>query len=140
MPKLTKKEKEDNKYLFLVELGKKYSKENKETEWEAKLNKTLRELGIKFQTQVPHIYQRKKLYVLDFLLNDYQIVIEADGKQWHSSKQQIRKDNLRTKHLRADGFHIIRLWNSQITRYTNQEIKEIIDNKLKMLKDLKNRK
>lgn len=138
MAKLTKKEKEENKYQFLVNLGKQYSKKLREnqTPWETKIYKILKDLHYNFKFQVPYIFQRKKLYILDFWLVDFNIVLEIDGKSTHGSKEQIKADNQRSRHLKKDGFHIVRLWNSQVSRYTEKEIKEVIDNKLKMLKDL----
>lgn len=138
MAKLTKEEKHERKYQFLVDLGKKLSKENREKagKWELIIFKLLSDLHINFQFQLPHIHRNKlqKLYILDFLLTDYNIVLEIDGKQFHSSKEDKKKDSQRTRHLKKDGFHVLRLWNSQVTLLDKNQLLQIIEMKVKSVK------
>lgn len=109
---------------------------NNPTKWELQIRKTLSDLHYNFKAQVPYITKKLKGYIIDFLLTDYNIILEIDGKSTHSSKTQIKKDNKRTRDLKREGFAIIRLWNSQVTRFTPQDIDDIIQNKINMLKSL----
>lgn len=103
-------------------------------EYEKKLYKILKDLGYKFKFQAPLIYKTHG-YIVDYLLSDYPIFIEADGKKWHSSPEQIKKDNLRTRRIRTLGYYPIRLTNRQITTYTPKDINDIIQFKIQMLKN-----
>lgn len=136
MAKLTKKEKEEQYYQFLINLGRQYSKKNREnaTKWEIKLSKLLSNLHVRFDTQVPHIHNKKKLYILDVVLTDYNIVLEVDSKQHHTSKEDVKNDKLRTRRLKKDGFYVVRLWNSQITLFTESDLERIIELAIEMLK------
>lgn len=132
MPKIkkTKKEQIEDKIIFLENLGKDYSKKNRNnaTKWESSLFNTLSELHYKFKFQVPYIVNKTKnpqLFILDFLLLDYNIILEADGKQ-HFTKENIKKDNKRSKFLKKEGFHIIRLSNRQISTFSKEVIDQII--------------
>lgn len=124
-------------YEYLVKKGQEFSKHLREhsTPWEKSLYKTLKDLHYKFEFQVPVIVPVGKsfrLYIVDFLLTDFNIFIEADGK-FHHTKENQKKDNLRTKHLSKIGYIPLRLTNSQISVYTKEQINDIIQTKLKML-------
>ena len=124
-------------YEYLVKKGEEFSKHLREnsTIWEKSLYRTLKDLHYKFEFQVPVIVPVGKsfrLYIVDFLLTDFNIFIEADGK-FHHTKENQKKDNLRTKHLSKIGYIPLRLTNSQISVYTKEQINDIIQTKLKML-------
>lgn len=130
----TKKEQIEDKIIFLKNLGKEYSKKNRNNanKWESSLFNTLSELHYKFKFQVPYIVNKTKnpqLFILDFLLTDYNIILEADGKQ-HYTKENIKKDNKRSKFLKKEGFHILRLSNKQISSFTRSDIDQIIKTKI----------
>ena len=100
------------------------------TGWEKILYKILKDLHYNFKFQVPIVVpvgKSYKLYILDFLLTDYNIFIEADGKSTHGSKEQIKKDNLRSKHLLKLGLHPLRFSNKQISAFSSKQINEIIN-------------
>lgn len=135
---MAKKQKSlDGLNAFLKEKAKELSK-NK-TKWETSLYTTLKDLHYKFKFQVPVICAEKHGYILDFLLTDYNLVIEVDSVKYHTSPQQRKKDNLRTRRLKKEGFHLIRLMNSQISKYSAQDIDNIIKSKI-MLIDLEKSK
>lgn len=135
---MAKKQKSlDGLNAFLKEKAKELSK-NK-TKWETSLYTTLKDLHYKFKFQVPVICAEKHGFILDFLLIDYNLIIEVDGKAFHNSPQQRKKDNLRTRRLKKEGFHLIRLMNSQISKYSSQDIDNIIKSKI-MLIDLEKSK
>lgn len=136
--KKTKKEKLEEKVIFLEELGKTRSKELtiKATKWEKDFLKLLKELNYKVKFQVPVIVNKLKkpqLFILDFLLIDYQIFIELDGAQ-HFTKKGLKNDNQRTKKLRKEGYEPIRFANKQIEVFTKEQIDSIIKTKISLLK------
>lgn len=124
-------------YEYLVKKGQEFSRHLREhsTTWEKSLYKTLKDLHYKFEFQVPVICNKKKLYIADFLLLDYSLIIEVDGVSCHSSKEDQKADNLRTKRLKKEGYNVIRLWNSQVSRFTKEQIKQIIETKIALLSE-----
>lgn len=137
--KKTKKEQLQDKIAFLENIGKINAKNlsKNRTTWETKLYNTLKDLHYKFEFQVPVIVNKLKapqLFILDFYLKEFNLVIEVDSKQFHSSPKDIKSDNRRTKLLKKEGFDILRFWNSQITRYSKEEIQAIISQRILMLK------
>ena len=129
--KKTKKQQIQDKILFLENLGLQYAKNlNKnKTKWEITLYNILKEAGYNFDFQRPVLVNKLKspqLFILDFVLIPFNLIIEVDGKSCHSSKVQVKSDNRRTKLLRAEGYEILRFWNSQLTNYTKDQILDII--------------
>ncbi len=49
-------------------------------------------------------------YIVDFICFDARVIIEADGSQHADNRQDARRDVF----LRAQGFEMLRLWNSEI--------------------------
>jgi len=99
--------------------------------------KHLSDLHYKFKFQVPVIYnptngQKPKGYIIDFVLTDYNIVIEIDGT-WHGSKEQQKADRQRTKKLEKLGYHIIRFWNSQVSKFSKETVDQIIKMKIQQI-------
>jgi len=133
--RLTKEEKLKGLQDFLNRAAKKLSKNR--TTWESKIFKHLSDLHYKFQFQVPVIYnptngQKPKGYILDFLLTDYNIVIEIDG-MWHSTKEQQKADKQRTKKLQKLGYEVIRFYNRQVSTFSKENIDQIIKSKIETL-------
>lgn len=131
--RLTKEEKLKNLEEFLNRAAKRLSKDR--TKWESIMIKHLSDLHYKFKFQVPVIYnptnnKTPKGYILDFVLTDYNIVIEIDGKSTHGSKEQQKADRQRTKKLEKLGYHIIRFWNSQVSKFPKETIDQIIKMKI----------
>ena len=115
---------------FLNEKAKELRKNR--TDWEIILYNYLKQLGYKFKFQQPIICSNKFGYIVDFLLTDYNIYLEADGK-WHNSPEQKKKDNRRTKRLLKEGYHIIRLANKQISTLSKENIDQIIKTKISLI-------
>lgn len=135
MLKKTKKELILDKIKFLEELGTIRSREldKNKTKWEVSLYNTLTKLGFKFKFQVPVVVNKEKapqLFILDFVISPYNLIIEADGKQYHSSKKAVSLDNRRTKLLRKEGYQVLRFWNTQISSLKESEILAIITQRL----------
>jgi len=62
-------------------------------------------MGVKFRRQT--IIGR---YIVDFVCYEKKLVIEVDGGQHNQS----RKDALRDKWLKTQGFKVIRFWNNDV--------------------------
>lgn len=137
-----KKTKNKTSKEFLENLGETYSKRLKEeaTKWEKILYDYLEEGGYNFDFQVPVVVELKKynkLYILDFLLKDYNLVIEVDSVRYHGTKEQIKSDNKRTKNLEKMGYTVMRIYNSQIENLKKELLMEAIETKIKLLKTVK---
>lgn len=61
-----------------------------------------------------------KQFFADFMIfsenykNDVKIIVECDGYDYHSSKEQIKKDNERDIILKTAGYDVVRFTGSQI--------------------------
>jgi len=133
--KKTKKQQVQDKIIFLQDLGLQYAKDlNKnKTKWEIILYNILKEANYNFDFQLPVVVNRLKspqLFILDFVLIPFNLVIEVDGKSTHGTKAQIKSDNRRTKLLKQEGYEILRFWNSQLTNYTKNQILDIISKRI----------
>jgi very-short-patch-repair endonuclease len=83
------------------------------TRQEAKLWLHLRELkklGFHFRRQVPI-----KDFIVDFACYNPKVIIELDGSQ-HSRLRNRLGDAKRDAILAADGFKLVRVWNSDVDR------------------------
>ena len=137
--KTKKKQNPEQLKEFLLMQGKVFAEEltKNATEYEKILIIQLKKLGYNFQFQVPIVVpvaKSYKLYILDFLLTDFNIFIEADSKQYHGSKEQIKKDNLRTKHLQKQGLYPLRLSNKQIMVFNTKQIDDILKQRIMLTK------
>jgi very-short-patch-repair endonuclease len=127
------------KIEFLEEKAVIFAKQNREnaTKWEKIMYSFLKELHYKFEFQVPVITKNLKLYILDFLLTDFKLVIEVDGKSTHSSKEDQKHDKFRTKCLNKEGYEVLRFWNSQVSNLSKEQIKEIIELRILLIEQKK---
>ena len=66
--------------------------------------------GFKFKRQVSIDH-----YIVDFLCPARRLIVELDGSQHAENASDVRRD----AYLRAQGFHIIRIWNNEL--FTNEE-------------------
>ncbi len=92
--------------LRLVGVAKNLRK--RQTDCEEKLWYYLRNRrfeNLKFRRQYPI-----KNYIVDFICTDKMLIIELDGGQHADSK----KDIVRDKVLRSEGYAILRFWNSDV--------------------------
>ena len=74
--------------------------------------------GYKFKRQLPIDH-----YIADFVCLGQRLIIEADGGQHVESKRDERRD----AYLKAQGFRVLRFWNSDV--FDNEEgvLKLILD-------------
>jgi very-short-patch-repair endonuclease len=73
--------------------------------------------GHKFRKQMP-----VGRYIADFACLELLLIIEVDGGQ-HAENRA--KDDVRTRHLEARGYRVLRLWNSDVLRNTDGAIEVI---------------
>ena len=73
--------------------------------------------GVKFRRQQPI-----EAYIVDFISFDKRIVIELDGGQ-HA--ENMKYDEQRSACLRANGFSVLRFWNSDVIENT-ESVLEVI--------------
>ena len=64
--------------------------------------------GLKFRRKVPI-----GDYVVDFVCEAHNVVIELDGGQ-HNEPENIEKDKQRTDFLENKGYIVLRFWNNEI--------------------------
>lgn len=76
---------------------------------EERLKFALLNRNIKFTTQ-----ERLGPYKVDFFIEDANLIIEADGHDYHSKPKQMRRDSLRDKQLMTRGYTVLRFRGSQI--------------------------
>lgn len=53
----------------------------------------------------------------DFLLPDFNLLVEIDGSFWHNKPEQIEKDQLQTKQAIEAGFNIVRIDTEQLNKH-----------------------
>ena len=78
-----------------------------------------RKRGFHFRRQSP-----REGYIVDFVCMKHQLGIEIDGGQ-HNFDEHHARDVRRDKKLTAEGFHILRFWNSDVDRNLNGVLETI---------------
>lgn len=110
------------------ELLKEYARENRKnmTLAESFLWENLRAnaLGHKFLRQ--HVIGD---YIVDFVCRDDGLVVEVDGA-YHTEREQVVNDEIRTHDLESMGFRVIRFTNEEVL-YDIEAVLEEIENQLK---------
>lgn len=120
IPKRKKKKKRKIIYPKLHprhrDIGIRYSKElkNRATKAEMILFNALIDAEIQFEFQKP-VASRRRLYILDFHIQmiGKNLCVECDG-DYHTTKKQKKKDNIRSNYLRSIGYIVLRFSNEEI--------------------------
>jgi len=109
------------------ELAESYKEEliKKATKAEKVAKVCIKETGAKFTFQHV-IFCNNTFYIVDFFFPLKRLVIEIDGG-YHNEEEQIKKDIIRTSHLKELGIEVV--------RYTNEEVFDT-DNFRKQLTNL----
>jgi methylase of polypeptide subunit release factors len=87
--------------------------------WSHLRNKQL--AGYKFRRQ-----QSIGPFIVDFICNDNQLIIELDGGQ-HNESTNKEYDKWRTVYLESAGYHVMRFWNNEITENLEGAIEVILN-------------
>jgi very-short-patch-repair endonuclease len=74
--------------------------------------------GIKFRRQVPF-----GPFILDFVCFEPKVVVEVDGGQHADSQTDIARD----KKLKAEGFVVIRYWNSDVLKNPEGVLADLLE-------------
>jgi very-short-patch-repair endonuclease len=68
----------------------------------------LKQVGFKFRQQVPIDH-----FIVDFACLSKRVIVEVDGGT-HSTDPELARDARRERYLRDQGFHVVRVWNSDV--------------------------
>jgi hypothetical protein len=60
--------------------------------------------------------EKHSRYRVDFLLKDARVVVELDGHNYHSTREQLEKDAVRQRYLSRAGYTVIRFTGREIHR------------------------
>ena len=75
----------------------------------------------------------------DFYLPEHKLIIEYDGKQFHSSKKAIYKDEMKNNFARNHGLRIIRLQGLEYIKFLfTPHHGRLLDKKVVTVEDVKN--
>lgn len=149
--KKTEKEKIDylNNSFFSVDSIKKvggYSISNLEN----RISKVLNYLNLNYEKQFVIKTSKRTWKIYDFLLKDYNIIIEVNGDYWHANphiytfndninypwgkikaKDVWNRDKKKKKIAENKGYKVIYIWESEMKKIkSNNKLVEIINNKL----------
>lgn len=75
----------------------------------------------------PEIQYEVGHYRADFYLEDLNLVIEADGREYHSSSDQIRRDGERDKYMKDRGYTVLRIPGWLIKNKPYDAVKMVLD-------------
>ena len=89
-------------------------KKIKNTSIEIKMQKLLKEKGIKFEKDKPMLSK----YRVDLFIKP-NLVIECDGDYWHNRPGMKEKDEIRNNNLKKSGFRVLRFWEHEINSNLN---------------------
>ena len=119
---------EQTEYLNYEDYLKKKAEElsNNMTRAEKRVAKWLDDKGIQYIPQCPIMCYPRIGYIADFVLPDYNAIIEVDGET-HNSEEAKEKDALRTKHLNNKGYRVYRIDNKHTKdEYINSAMADIV--------------
>lgn len=124
--------------LFGLKSHYKFNFNNKKTGTEMLVAKLLKDNNIEFFEQKKIKYNEKSYYIVDFLIKDTKIIVEANGDYWHGNPKLYSKLNnlqkkwkineeIRLKTLTELGYTIFILWEYDLKNNNNSCIKIIND-------------
>ncbi|MCU4118425.1 endonuclease domain-containing protein [Variovorax sp. N23] len=69
--------------------------------------------------------EKHSRYRVDFLFKDARLVVELDGHEYHSTRDQLEKDAVRQRYLSRAGYTVIRFTGREIHRDAQQCVSEV---------------
>lgn len=69
--------------------------------------------------------EKHSRYRVDFLLKDARLIVELDGHEYHSTKEQLEKDAVRQRYLSRAGYTVIRFTGREIFRGAEACVEEL---------------
>jgi len=112
--------------------------------YEKRIANILEDLDIKFVQQK----SCNKKYRYDFFLKDFNLYIEFNGDYWHANPNQFNEnyyhphkkilareiweyDNTKRVNVINNGYNFITIWESEVKKFDNQQLKEFISGIIK---------
>ncbi len=95
---------------------------NKKTSIEIALGEELDRVGVKYESNVALC----NVGVVDFLLSDYDIIIQADGIYWHSSDKVKKRDATQDLVFSFNGYKVFRFWEDKIKESPKKCINKVL--------------
>lgn len=77
--------------------------------------------------------EKHSRYRVDFLLKDARLIVELDGHDFHSTKEQLENDAVRQRYLTRAGYSVIRFTGREIVRGAKRcvaEAKQIYEERI----------
>lgn len=94
-----------------------------ESELEAKLYELLAEMpGLRVVRQAPFPWRAAAPGRVDALLPDHRLIIEADGRRWHTRMKDFDRDERRTNEATARGWATLHFTWVHLTQFTDDVI------------------
>jgi len=69
--------------------------------------------------------EKHSRFRVDFLLKDARLIVELDGHEYHSTKEQLEKDAIRQRYLSRAGYTVIRFTGREINRDPKACVSEV---------------
>lgn len=69
--------------------------------------------------------EKHSRYRVDFLLKDARLIVELDGHEFHSTKDQLEKDAIRQRYLSRAGYSVIRFTGREIIKNVEACVSEV---------------
>lgn len=69
--------------------------------------------------------EKHSRYRVDFILKDARLIIELDGHEHHSTKEQLEKDAIRQRYLTRAGYSVIRFTGREVKRDPKKCVLEV---------------
>jgi very-short-patch-repair endonuclease len=76
-------------------------------------------------------------YRIDLALPEKKLAIECDGKEWHSTEEQIKRDNIRQKEIEDLGWVVIRFSGSEIYKFADEIAVRLFGGSIRRLDSIK---
>jgi very-short-patch-repair endonuclease len=114
------------KYPGHPSLPPSWYKDRGQSHIEKEFTKELNELADSIESE--HWFgdsEKHSRYRVDFLLKDARLIIELDGHDYHSSKEQLEKDAIRQRYLSRAGYTVIRFTGREINRSAANCVSEV---------------
>lgn len=96
----------------------------KGTKPELKMKEILKSLDIPF---IPQFYLKEAKHVFDFRIKGTNILIEVDGRYYHTLPGRRKKDYGINRLAKKLGYRVLRFWDKDIMKNENKVIKKLED-------------
>ena len=93
-----------------------------DTSIELKIENELKSRGIRYEKQKSLL----NMTIVDFYLPFYNIVIYTDGDYWHNKSDAIEKDAKQNKVLTENGYKVVRYWEHEINKSSEECINRLV--------------